>query len=380
MKSKLISVACILVLVLILESGAICFVSGASTSGIVLTKAGQVETGDAYDVWVDTDNDIAYVTCGYSGVKVFDMNDPSNPIEIANVSPSSNGYAHQLVMHDNLVFIGDGHGGLRIIDFENISSPAVLSQFTGDYAWDVEVIGDVAFVANGFPGSGGKLTIVNVTDPTTPTLLSSLITIGDATDIEVVDNLAFVTTSYKGFTVFDVGNYTNPILLAQYIGQSTSDTDMGDLEIVGDLAFLSYWDKSLKVLNISDLSNIRVVSEFNESLDAFSVHIDTERNLAFLCDLELGLLLLDIQNPIQLTEVTRYFDGGKPNRVEVVGNLVYMTDQDNGFVILEIRESGGLSIDLEPFLLVGGLAAIVILYWWLKKVRTPGDSVEGVNA
>lgn len=340
---------------------------------IVLTKIAQVETGDAYDVWIDTDNDIAYVTCGYSGVKIYDISDPHEPIELANVSSSSSGYAHQLVMRENLMFIGDGRGGLKIIDFENLSNPVVLSQYTGDYAWDVEVRGDTAFVANGFQGIGGKLTIVNVTDPATPILLSSFITIGDATDIEVVDNLAFLTTSYAGFTVFDISNHTNPIQLAQYIGPSTSDTDLGDLEIVGDLAFLSYWNKSFKVLNITDLSNIEVIAEFNKSLESFSVHIDTERSLAYLCDLELGLILLDIHNPTQLTEVTRYFDGGKPNRVEVVGNLIYMTDQENGFVILGIEDSDELTIGLESLLLVAGLASIVVLYWWLKKVRPSCD-------
>jgi hypothetical protein len=348
----------------------------ASASQIVLTKTGQIETGDAYDLWIDTVNDIAYVTCGYSGVKVFDIGDPRNPTEMANVPSSSSGYAHQLVMRDNLMFIGDGQGGLKIIDFENVSSPVVLSQYTGDYAWDVEVIGDTAFVANGFRGSGGRLTIVNVTDPTTPALLGSHITIGDATDIEVVENLVFVTTSYKGFTVFDVSNHTNPMQLAQYVGQSTSDTDLGDLEIVGDLAFLSYWDKNFKVLNISDLTNIEVIAEFNESLNAFSVHIDTERGLAFLCDLELGLLLLDIHSPNQLTEVTRYYDGGKPNRVEVVGNLVYMTDQDNGFVILEIGENDSLTIGLELLLFFIGVPAILALGWWLKKSRTSGHTVH----
>ena len=367
MRKRLDKIICALILVLILNSIISCFVPEAHANQIVLTKIAQVETGDAYDLWIDIDKDIAYVTCGYSGVKAFDVSDPHNPTEIANVSSSSNGYAHQLVMRDNLMFIADGHGGLKIIDFENFSNPVVLSQYTGDYAWGVEVIGDTAFVANGFTGVGGKLTIVDVTDPTTPALLSSIITIGDATDIEVVDNLAFVTTSYAGFTVFDVSNHTNPIRLAQYIGQSTSDTELGDLEIVGDLAFLSYWSKRFNVLNISNLSKIEVIAEFNESLNAFSVHIDTERSLAFLCDLELGLLLLDIQTPNQLTEVTRYFDGGKPNRIEVVGNLIYMTDQENGFVILEIGESGELTIGLESLFLFGALATIVVLYWWVKK-------------
>jgi hypothetical protein len=277
------------------------------------------------------------------------------------------GYAHQFDMRDNLMFMGDGHGGLKIIDFENVSSPVVLNQYTGNYAWDVEVVGGTAFVANGYSGTGGRLTIVNVTDPTSPVLLKSQTIMGDATDIEVVENLAFVTTSYKGFAVYNVSNPTSPVILAQYIGELASDTDMGDLEIIGDLAFLSYWDYNLKVLNISDLSDIRVVSEFNESTDAFSVHIDADRNLAFLCDLELGLLLLDIQDPTRLTEVARYFDGGKPNRVEVVGNLVYMTDQVNGFVILEIGKSEALTIGLELLLLVGGVAIILVLFSWLKR-------------
>ena len=356
-----------LVMVLILNPAMGWFVPEVRASQLVLTKIAQVETGDAYDLWIDTDNHIAYVTCGYSGVKVFNVSNPHNPTQIANVSSSSNGYAHQLVMRDNLMLIGDGHGGLKIIDFETLSNPVVLTQYTGDYAWDVEVKGHVAFVANGLTGSGGKLTIVNVTNPTAPALLSSFTTVGDATDIEVVDHLAFVTTSYKGFTVFDVSNYTNPVQLAQYVGASASDTDLGDLEIVGNLAYLSYWDKGFSVLNISNLSDIEVISESSECQNSFSVHIDTERNLAFLCDLELGLLLLDVQTPTKLVEVARYSDGGKPNRVEVIGSLVYMTDQENGFVILEIEDNDRLTIGFELPLLIVGLASVLVIGGYLRK-------------
>jgi hypothetical protein len=345
-------------------------VSGASTNEITLTRIGQVETGDAYDVWVDTDNDIAYVTCGYSGVRVFDVSDPHNPTDLASIPSSSNGYAHQFVMRESLMYIGDGSGGLKIINCTNSSNPDVLMQFTGDYAWAAEVEGDTAFVANGFMGSGDRLTIVNVTDPTTPALLGSHSTVGDATDIEVVENLAFVTTSFAGFTVFDVSNYTNPVQVGQYEGGSTSNAELGDLEIVGDLAFLSYWETSFKVLNIGDLSNIRVIAEFNESLSAFSVHIEIDRSLAFLCDFELGLLVLDISIPTQLTEIGRYFDGGKPGRVQVVDDIVYMTDADNGFVILEIGENYAPTIGFELVLLVGGVAAIFAFGWWLKRSRS----------
>ena len=75
--------------------------------------------------------------------------------------------------------------------------------------------------------------------------------------------------------------------------------------------------------------------------------------------------------------MTRYFDGGKPNRIEVAGNFIYMTDQENGLVILHMEESGettssgtssdGFIMSLEALLLVGGLSVIIVIFWRLKK-------------
>jgi len=188
-----------------------------------------------------------------------------------------------------------------------------------------------------------------------------------------------VTTSHGGFTVFDVSNHSNPVQLGQYARQSTSKTELGDLEIVGNLAFLSYWGWSFKILNISEISSIGVVAEFNESSSAFSVHIEIDRSLAFLCDYELGLLVLDISIPTQPTEISRYFDGGKPCRVQVVDNLVYMTDRDNGFVVLEIGENSTLVTGLEPLLLVVGVAAMLALGWWMRKNRASSHTVRQID-
>jgi hypothetical protein len=46
-----------------------------------------------------------------------------------------------------------------------------------------------------------------------------------------------------------------------------------------------------------------------------------------------------------------------------------MTDADNGFVILELTESSALITGFELVLIVGGVATIVILGWWLRKSR-----------
>ncbi|MHA2065107.1 MAG: hypothetical protein ACXABY_12090, partial [Candidatus Thorarchaeota archaeon] len=92
-----------------------------------------------------------------------------------------------------------------------------------------------------------------------------------------------------------------------------------------------------------------------------------------------GLLVLDITIPTQLTEIGRYFDGGKPGRVQVVDDLIYMTDADNGFMILEIGENQALTPSFELLLLVVGVAAIVGFGWWLKRDRTPSHAMHNVS-
>ncbi|MFW9943663.1 MAG: LVIVD repeat-containing protein [Candidatus Sifarchaeia archaeon] len=363
---------CILALVLVVSVGFLaCPVSGASTGNLVLSRLAGVQTGDAYDVYVD--DDIAYVTCGYSGLKVFNVSNPSNPFEIAHVPSDYVGgqqaYAHQLFVDDNLLYIGDGRGGLKIVDCTNPTNPEVLVQYSGHYAWDVEVVGDVAFVSNGFMGSGDRLTIVNVTNSTAPALVKSYVLSGDGTDLELVGNLVFVTTGETGFIVLDVSNHSDPVQVGQYVGESVSGAGVGDLEIVGDFVFLTYWGHNFEVLNISDVSDIGLVTEFSESSSGFSVYIERERDLAFLCDFEIGLVMLNISDPTQLTEITRYADGGKPCRIHVMDDIVYMTDQDNGFVILEIRENHSLGFGIEIVILALGIVVILVVAAWIRQRR-----------
>ncbi|UCH04528.1 MAG: hypothetical protein JSW05_13380 [Candidatus Thorarchaeota archaeon] len=363
---------CILALVLIVSVGFLVWpVSGASKGSLLLSRLAGVQTGDAYDVYVD--GEIAYVTCGYSGLKVFNVSDPSNPFEIAHMPSDLVGgqqaYAHQLFMSDNLLYIGDGRGGLKILDCTTPTSPEALCQYSGHYAWDVEVEGDVAFVSNGFMGIGDRLTIVNVTNSTSPALIKSYVLSGDGTDLELVDDLVFVTTGETGFIVLDVSNHSNPIQVGQYVGESVSSAGVGDLEIVGDFAFLSYWGHSLEVLDISDMSDIGLVTRFDESSSGFSVYVERERDLAFLCDFEIGLVMLNISDPTQLTEITRYVDGGKPCRIHIVDNIVYMTDQDNGFVILEIREIHLPGFGIEIIILALGVVVIIVLGVWVRQRR-----------
>jgi hypothetical protein len=105
---------------------------GAVDSTISLVKISETETGgDAFDVWVDETLDIAYVTSGYAGFRIFDIADLSAPILLSHVPESpalistghSTGFAHQLFVKDRIAYIGDGPSGLTIINCSDPNNP-----------------------------------------------------------------------------------------------------------------------------------------------------------------------------------------------------------------------------------------------------------------
>ena len=73
--------------------------------------------GDTFDVKVI--NDIAYVTCGYFGLNIFNVSDPQNITRLGSLEEipigSSSGYAHQFSIDFPLMYVGDGRGGLNIV-------------------------------------------------------------------------------------------------------------------------------------------------------------------------------------------------------------------------------------------------------------------------
>ena len=65
-----------------------------------LTELARVNTGgDAYTVKVE--GKYCFISCGYSGFRIFDISNLSAPFQVAHIPQSANGYAHQFILHKN---------------------------------------------------------------------------------------------------------------------------------------------------------------------------------------------------------------------------------------------------------------------------------------
>jgi hypothetical protein len=142
----------------------------------------------------------------------------------------------------------EGVGSLRVIDVSNPAFPVDLGALdTPDEAYDVEVVGDLAYVAGGWclDGCGGNLCIIDVSNPAFPVELGVLYTSDYANDVEVVGDLAYVADGDSGLRVIDV---SNPAFPAE-IGAIDTPDYATDVAVVGNLAYVTDYESGLRIID-----------------------------------------------------------------------------------------------------------------------------------
>lgn len=87
--------------------------------------------------------------------------------------------------------------------------PELVSLFGGG-ASEVEIVGTTAYVAN----TAGGLYIFDISDPSSPVLIGSLVTPGWAAfGLSVIDGIVYVANGNMTITIIDVSQSSSPVLL-----------------------------------------------------------------------------------------------------------------------------------------------------------------------
>ena len=60
--------------------------------------------------------------------------------------------------------------------------------------------------------------------------------------------------------------------------------------------------------------------------------------MAYVADDSAGLVVLDISDPANITQLGAFNTGGLALSVQVVGNLAYVADGSSGLVVLDISD------------------------------------------
>ena len=136
--------------------------AGVSNSVIIVDTVAYVAYGEglavfdavdtllyAYDVAIS--GTVAYVTDGYSGLRVIDVSNPG--VMFILVTVDTPGFAHGVAISGTVAYVADGFSGLQVIDVSNSADPVILGTVdTPDQARGVAVSGNEAYVADGTSG------------------------------------------------------------------------------------------------------------------------------------------------------------------------------------------------------------------------------------
>ena len=303
-----------------------------------LLESGRIDTGgNAFYVQV-SDNICVVSEVSYKGLKFYNVTDPTS-IKLLGTYKHGSGAPHNTIIHENVVFLADMEDGVEIIDISDPTSPSFISSTrTGGYAWDLQLYKNLLYVVDYNEG----LKIFDISD------YGYLIEIGyfkrsSFSSIHITENdLAFIT-AYKGeLQILNISDPTKPVPVGFY-DELNAPTEV----IVRDnIAHISDWDNGYISLDVSDPENPIEFAHYNDGGTCVALHIDN--NLAYISDWYNGLEILNISNPKYPEKILQYNQSKETKMVYVNNNLIYIADGFNGLVIIETNMQLGVPREHVP--------------------------------
>jgi hypothetical protein len=293
--------------------------------------------------------DYAYVATR-SHLSIVDVSSPSSPWIVTNFDDGSGPLG--VFLADSLAYINDG-GWFTIV---NVSDPGIpvtvgscfipcLTEPRG-----VSVVGSNAYVA----ASDSGLQIVNVSDPSSPWIIGRHHTPGRTMDLFVDNSVAYLADR-ESLQIVDVSDST--VLFR--LGAVGTPKSCYDVFVVDTLAYVACESNmgtngTLQVVNVTDPSNPFIVASVTMNGDPWAVYVsgryayvaatdywalhngrmavDDSRPLSadeMVADVEGGVRIVDISDPLSPVLVASYDTPGDPRDVFVVFPYIYVADYDS---------------------------------------------------
>ena len=246
-------------------------------------------------------NNYAYlIGSGENSYSIVEISDPNNPELIEGFDFTGS----NIEICNSKVYICTNSGniftnnGLAILDITNPESFDLDTHFKSGLAEKLQVINDIAFIANGFTG----LTILDSSNPNEITHISNYQTSDTALDVIIDSTTAFVAVNENGVEIIDVSNLTEPELLSQI------DTEYGKIRTLAkkdnNLYFGGEDEYCIYAYNIEDLENPQLLQTI--PVNDFSFDLTIYDDYLYLAGYWGGLQIFDISDSENVVELCSY--------------------------------------------------------------------------
>lgn len=323
--------------------------------------------GGAKDVQVV--GSYAYVAA-LSGLQVVDISDPRQPRPHGYFATprASGGAANAVAVVGSTAYLVDD-SLLRVVNVADPAAPTAIGSVNlPNYANDIQIIGNLAYIAAGVAG----LQIVDVANPAGPTLRGRYDTPGYANRVAVIGSTAYVVDGNAGLQIIDIGNPDSPMPIRDY----DLPGSVRGVSLAPGTAYVVYAG-GLSILNVTNPTAPLVVGQYPANGDQFR-DIVMVGTFAYLASDDESLVVLDLSNPSSPQRVGGYGVADRADSLQIHGDLVLLNSFDFGLTIL--RDSPHLGLFVDP----GSRTAALEFYrtWYLREEPNDGwnGSVDNCDA
>ena len=271
------------------------------------------------------------VADGIAGVNIYDVSSPLAPIYIDSVE--TNGAAVSVEINNNNLFILDDAEGIYKVQ---LASTAILGSFQGfEFGKQIVSSGAVLYAVD----SLGSLIILDAMTNTPAKLSEILLQIGSAYDIQVKNDIAYIT-GQNGLEIINVSNPSSPETITVY---PALDNPQG-LVIKGTEAYIANGINGLTILDIQNPESVSILPGNIPGFAPASVSSSSTDSVVFAGNGQnlVSYNLTDSSEP-SVNDIYEYLDQAEDIAIE--GQYAYIAAGNSGLQIVDLTNPSGNSAE-----------------------------------
>ncbi len=300
-----------------------------------------------FDLATDQDGKRLFVAAGHAGLHIFRLHEG----HLDYVSTFyDGGYYRNLKIWNDRVYVADSKRGLVVLDIRGEMPITTWVQYS-DGAGGVDVKEGKAYVA----GYDRGLEIFDLSNPDSPSRLSTFSTPGNAWDVWANAGYAYIADMNEGLTIVDVSAPSSP----RHVAKVTWARRYQGAEIVrgeGGVVYLAAADQGLVAIDVSDPAHPVVASRYRPFRLGAAEGLAVRDGIVYLAmgsslewkkqgetvweifTRENGLHIVDARDPYSLSLVGKCSFLGWVEGVHVAGSFAYVANAFNGVRSCDIQD------------------------------------------
>jgi hypothetical protein len=194
--------------------------------------------------------------------------------------------ARDIAVKDNIAYVADGQAGLKVFDVSDPTEPSLLGAHGSPYFLSAIVIGvNKAYIAGGL----GGLEIYEVSDPRRPELIWRR-EFSEVRGLEVDQKYLYFADGDEGFRIYSIDE-----MPPSPVSRLNTDGWNCDCYILDDIAYLADGGRGIKTVDISDRSNPKLLGELY--LKTLTRELHAIKGTLFAAGHVAGIFAIDVSTP-----------------------------------------------------------------------------------